>query len=330
MPLNRNIRPLLLLLPLLLAAAVSPGPAGAATPDLATSWTTTGHVIAAGDMTGDGAAEILVDDPYSGMRSILNGATGAVFYQLPAEFQNGHDPVALTAVLQDVDGDGDEELLLNAHPIAGGTPDVMSLFDPTGAVPQLWEQSPPPGSIDGVVFGDLRGNGTLDLIFPGVRVVDWMTGVLLYDFAVDHPDFMVESFQILNLDADSAGEILVDAQPLSGPETLVMVEVTNASTGVGARPDGPRLALGQNAPNPFAGPTEIRFEVPARGPARLDVYDAAGRRVRTLVDEVLPAGEQRVAWDGRDSGGRPVAAGVYFYRVEAGGERQARRMVRIR
>jgi flagellar hook assembly protein FlgD len=61
------------------------------------------------------------------------------------------------------------------------------------------------------------------------------------------------------------------------------------------------------------------------------VFDLRGARVNTLLDGTLEAGERDVAWDGRDGQGRTVAAGVYFYRLEAKGQFVAtRRMIVLR
>ena len=50
----------------------------------------------------------------------------------------------------------------------------------------------------------------------------------------------------------------------------------------------------------------------------LAVYGLDGRRVRTVLDAVLPAGRHTVRWDGRDHAGRAAASGTYLYRLEAG------------
>ena len=63
---------------------------------------------------------------------------------------------------------------------------------------------------------------------------------------------------------------------------------------------------------------------------KLHIFDVLRRRVRTLVDSPQPAGSHRRVWDGTDQGGRPVATGVYFYRLDTGSERVARRMVLLR
>jgi hypothetical protein len=79
-----------------------------------------------------------------------------------------------------------------------------------------------------------------------------------------------------------------------------------------------QLALGQNRPNPFNPSTRIPFVMDQSRHVTIAVYDVAGSRVRTLVDEVKPAGSHTVDWDGRDGNGKAVASGVYVVRLEAG------------
>jgi flagellar hook assembly protein FlgD len=74
----------------------------------------------------------------------------------------------------------------------------------------------------------------------------------------------------------------------------------------------------------------LAFSLPRTGPARLVLLDVAGRRVRTLVDGPLVAGAHVMTWDGRDERGASASAGLYWARLEAGGEAAVRRLVRIR
>ena len=76
------------------------------------------------------------------------------------------------------------------------------------------------------------------------------------------------------------------------------------------------VRLDQNRPNPFNPRTTLTLALPQAGRATLAVYDARGRRVATLLDGELPAGEREVAWDGRDGAGRAAAAGVYYVRLD--------------
>jgi hypothetical protein len=87
-----------------------------------------------------------------------------------------------------------------------------------------------------------------------------------------------------------------------------------------------RLALEQNQPNPFRPETKISYAVPSRTEVELTVYNVGGQVVRTLVSGVKPAGRYDVRWDGRDTTGSRVAAGVYFYRLEASGETMTKKM----
>jgi len=89
----------------------------------------------------------------------------------------------------------------------------------------------------------------------------------------------------------------------------------------------PSLTLRAAYPNPFNPKTTIRFELAASAHARLAVHDLAGRLVRVLVDESLPAGEHAAVWDGRDASGARVASGVYLYRLSGAGGAAAEKML---
>jgi N,N-dimethylformamidase beta subunit-like, C-terminal/FlgD Ig-like domain len=78
-----------------------------------------------------------------------------------------------------------------------------------------------------------------------------------------------------------------------------------------------RLVL-RNTPNPFAASTRIMFQLAGGNRVRLAVFDAGGRRVKTLVDEPMSPGPHSVSWNGADELGRQVAPGIYLYRLEAG------------
>jgi len=94
-----------------------------------------------------------------------------------------------------------------------------------------------------------------------------------------------------------------------------------------------RLALQPCRPNPFGagvGTTALMLELPRASAVRLGIFDAGGRRVRTLIDGRMPSGVHRHAWDGRDDGGHPASAGVYFSVLEVEGQRIARPVTLIR
>jgi hypothetical protein len=74
--------------------------------------------------------------------------------------------------------------------------------------------------------------------------------------------------------------------------------------------------LHPNYPNPFNPSTTISFELPIEKQVRLTVHDILGRKVSTIYDSPASTGYHKVVWDATDKYGVPVAAGVYFYRLE--------------
>lgn len=90
------------------------------------------------------------------------------------------------------------------------------------------------------------------------------------------------------------------------------------------------IALHQNVPNPFNPTTVISFEVPATSLVDLGVFDLSGRRIRTLRHGTVEAGLVSVVWDGRDDAQRPVASGVYFYRLSDGRQVTTRKMLLLK
>jgi beta-glucanase (GH16 family) len=92
---------------------------------------------------------------------------------------------------------------------------------------------------------------------------------------------------------------------------------------------GRRWDLLPNVPNPFNPSTTIRFDLPAGGSYEIRIFDLAGRTV-TGFRGVGSVGTNSVTWDGRDSAGRQVASGVYFYRLEAGSYRATRKMTLLK
>ncbi|HEX5132139.1 MAG TPA: CHRD domain-containing protein [Candidatus Krumholzibacteria bacterium] len=108
-----------------------------------------------------------------------------------------------------------------------------------------------------------------------------------------------------------------------------MSPIVCGATAVGDTPK-PATALAQNYPNPFNPSTTIAFTLATTGRVRLDVFDVNGAFVATLVDGELPAGDGGAVWNGRDAAGRPVASGVYFYRLAAGATVQTRKMVLLK
>jgi hypothetical protein len=93
-------------------------------------------------------------------------------------------------------------------------------------------------------------------------------------------------------------------------------------------PEGFRLS--ENYPNPFNPLTTTEYSLPERSHVTVVIYSILGQRVRTLVNRVESAGSYKVTWDGTDSGGKPVAAGVYLCRFKAGNYAETKKMLLLK
>ncbi len=83
--------------------------------------------------------------------------------------------------------------------------------------------------------------------------------------------------------------------------------------------------LKQNFPNPFNPTTNIRFTLPIQSFVELSIYDLLGRKVSTLVQGEIRAGEHTFKWDARD-----LASGIYLYRLATKDATFTKRMTLIK
>jgi len=105
----------------------------------------------------------------------------------------------------------------------------------------------------------------------------------------------------------------------------------NCSVVSGIPDDLPLVSrLHPNYPNPFNPRTTIKFDLKRTGPVDLAVFDVAGRLVKRLVNESVPAGIHEAVWEGKDSKGRTAAAGVYFFRLKTDDTVDTKRMTLIK
>jgi hypothetical protein len=91
-----------------------------------------------------------------------------------------------------------------------------------------------------------------------------------------------------------------------------------------------RLELGPPSPNPARNHTLIRLALPVATNVRVDVFDAGGRWMRTLLAERLLAGVTPIHWSLGDSNGRPLTSGIYWIRGVLGSEVRLQRLVVVR
>ena len=81
---------------------------------------------------------------------------------------------------------------------------------------------------------------------------------------------------------------------------------------------------------PFNPETAIGYDLAEPGEVTLKVYNLLGQEVRTLLSETVRPGRYSVTWDAEDDSGRPVAGGVYVYRLQTGTTGLVRKMVLLK
>ncbi|MFH2052547.1 MAG: FlgD immunoglobulin-like domain containing protein [bacterium] len=227
--------------------------------------------------------------------------------------------------------------------IAGGDYQSVFMVSALTATPGVFYDSPPDSgySVDNLVPG-VPQNMTVSYTAAGATL-DWddvvapdLQGYRVYRGT--SPDFVP---CVNNLVRETAESSWFDpaAEPWSFCYKTTAVDLSGNESAagapggaVGAADDGlpTRTELFAAVPNPFNPTTTLSFAVATAGPVRLRIYDVSGRLVRTLVDEKRPVGRYQEVWDGRSTDGRPVASGVYLYRLRSGGVTECRRMLLLK
>jgi len=198
------------------------------------------------------------------------------------------------------------------------------------------------------LFGDpslqMRTAQPTDLLVSHDAVLDASSGVFLVQ---TEPEAMVaisNNFGLLGhaiADASGLATVSFDSQdlfPLASVTLTVTgfnkiphvapVDVIAGSTAVSA--NSSPIQVGQNHPNPFDRSTGISLNLNRDDHVLLEIFDVAGRKVRTLQDGMLAAGAHQIVWDGMSDTGVAASAGTYFYRLTAASGTETRRMVRVR
>ncbi len=123
-----------------------------------------------------------------------------------------------------------------------------------------------------------------------------------------------------------------DTSVESGLDDFEIIEpaVTNVAVAAAEDVAPARSRLIGNRPNPFNPTTMIFFDLSSAGKVDLDVFDASGRRVRSLFSGSMPGGTHQVLWDGRDDAGTEVGSGLYFSRLRSESGNFTKKMILIR
>jgi hypothetical protein len=162
------------------------------------------------------------------------------------------------------------------------------------------------------------------------------TGCMDVDFwLADKGVDVDQAFDIQGLTACTPdGQYIVGyGQDIFSPYTRRGFLIHNDRSPVGVAPAPAHAAASllqlSAAPNPARSGTSFTLALPSAGRAEFSIYDATGRRVRSLIASDLAAGSHVVAWDGRDESGARVGAGIYFTRLKVGASSTGGKLVVI-
>ncbi|HDS01363.1 MAG TPA: T9SS type A sorting domain-containing protein, partial [candidate division Zixibacteria bacterium] len=141
---------------------------------------------------------------------------------------------------------------------------------------------------------------------------------------------LIATLQFNLLTSGEAELVLSDADIRDNQNNNLLGEgfISEPIASAAALPD--RYELGQNHPNPFNPETEISYSLPEDTWVTIKVYNISGQLVKTLVDDVKPAGRHTVSWNGTNQSNSRVATGVYFYRMETERFQKTAKMILVK
>ena len=293
----------------------------------ARAWAGGGNQLVVCDLNGDGRDDVVIRN--GSLLSVRFGGSAG----LDAEAVPVASLIGGKIAIVDVDGDG-----------------RLDVFDAFGGAPE-WRRGRGDGTFDAPMkaslpsapdyaLADWNGDGMLDAAWLNRKVGVafglgggafspptwfgtgyWPSQVVAGDFDGDgRPDLAVLGNS--ESDGDMYGQI-----------DLMLNQIPpGAPLGVGGPPT-PRstvFALGAPSPNPLRDETRFRFAPGRAQPVSVRVLDIAGREVRMLLKGAANAGEQEIAWDGRDARGLQVPPGVYLVNASGGSASITRRVVVLR
>ena len=91
-----------------------------------------------------------------------------------------------------------------------------------------------------------------------------------------------------------------------------------------------KFQLSEVFPNPFNPTTQIKYSLPKDNLVDIRIYDAMGRKIRTLINVYQNGGHHSINWDARNDMGEGVAAGMYILSIQAGEFSASKKMVLLK
>jgi hypothetical protein len=133
------------------------------------------------------------------------------------------------------------------------------------------------------------------------------------------------------VEGEYTANITISSNDPAEPEVIIPVTLTVGYVNAEQEIIPIVTNLQGNYPNPFNPATTISFSVAQTSSfVNLEVFNIKGQKVKTLIDEILPADQHSVIWNGKDENGKPVSSGVYFYKMKAGSYLSSKKMILLK
>jgi hypothetical protein len=297
-----------------------------------------------GDFDADGFLEFTTGSVTGQVYLVEN--TGDDSYQ-PTFHDTVSTPNAyLTAPANDIDGNGKIEFFLGGSSFYNGVPATrIYWFEANGDNNYVKKRSFFLLGTDVLGFDvlsvyDINSDGIDDLVFSfsfSVVMLTWNNATQQFDlFYYDEWENLNQEIHSINMyDVFNSGyrDLFVSVADIANtPRIKSFYYKVNHVTGIEIPfyvSEDFRLA--QNFPNPFNGSTTIRFSLPTQSRISLTIYDITGKEVIRLInDRMYALGEHVIKWNGLNKFGKEVSSGLYFYVLQAGEQREVRKMLLIK
>ncbi len=180
------------------------------------------------------------------------------------------------------------------------------------------------------VFAAFRGDSCV-----GKTIVNNVNGVAYFSMIINlNEETESINFKLYRASVDSLYYVNYPLQITSGavlgsyPDSLVNFDCLL----VGNQDDvlGTTFTKIVNYPNPFNPETTISYNLRTKTKVDLSIYNTKGQLIKTLVNTEQPAGKQTVIWNGKDHTDKPVASGIYFYKLSTANFKKINKMLLIK
>ena len=305
------------------------------------------YAASIGDLDGDQDLEIIAAN--------LNGEIYAIHHDgsLMMNYSIG-GPILSGISMADLDHNGQLELLFMAPESDQYNNPMVHAYDPINQS----EISGWPISIGGLSYGelivsDIDNDSDLEVLvttLAGEIYIFHHDGSRYNNFPYSGEDSIKTTLSIGDMDNDDDFELIfgtenslevIDLQGSRGDRyswnmfrgNLHRNGFFDASLGVLGTDENSlptQFSISNNYPNPFNPVTHITYNIPKEVHINLSIYDILGRKVVTLKNGVETVGNKSISWNGLNTKGEIVGAGMYFYRFDAGDFKQTKKMILLK